>query len=97
MASGAEEPYYAISFITYARPYDRFTELASFLARSMTSLFQARLHWGKYFPLGNADIDSAYPHLSQFRELCSQVDPQGVFRNDFAERVLFGAPAHSLV
>jgi FAD/FMN-containing dehydrogenase len=89
MASGTEEPYYAISFITYARPYDRFTELASFLARSMIRLFHARLHWGKYFPLANADIESAYPHLAQFRELCCQVDPRGVFRNDFAERVLF--------
>ncbi len=86
-ASGAGGPYYAISFITYVEPRDRFLELASFLARSMTRLFQARLHWGKYFPLGKSDVERVYPRLPEFRALCRQVDPNGVFRNDFTERV----------
>ncbi len=90
MSSGAE-PYYAISFITYVEPRDRFFTMASFLARSMTRLFQARLHWGKYFPLTNADIEGVYPRLPEFRARCRQVDPNGVFRNDFTDAVLFGA------
>ena len=91
MTGGADEPYYAISFITYVEPRESFYALASFLARSMTHLFQARLHWGKYFPLTNADVEKIYPRLPEFRALCRQVDPNGVFRNEFTERILFGA------
>ncbi len=81
--------WYAISFITYVEPREPFYQLASFLARSMTRLFQARLHWGKYFPLNGADIAGTYPRLAEFRAVCRQVDPNGVFRNEFADRVLF--------
>jgi FAD/FMN-containing dehydrogenase len=90
MTGGANEAYYAISFITYVEPRADFYALASFLARSMTQLFEARLHWGKYFPLTNGEIEGAYPRLSEFRTLCRQVDPNGVFRNAFTDRVLFG-------
>ena len=88
MSSGAEGPYYAISFITYVEPRDRFLVLASFLARSTTRLFQARLHWGKFFPLSSLEVERVYPSLPEFRALCRQVDPNGVFRNDFTERVI---------
>jgi FAD/FMN-containing dehydrogenase len=90
MTSGAGAASYAISFITYVEPRDRFYDLASFLARSMTQLFEARLHWGKYFPLANAEIEAANPRLSEFRAWCRQVDPNGVFRNAFTDRVLVG-------
>jgi FAD/FMN-containing dehydrogenase len=85
-----EGSWYAISFITYVEPRDAFYAFASFLARSMTKVFEARLHWGKYFPLVNADIEGAYPRLAEFRTICERVDPRGVFRNEFVERVLFG-------
>jgi hypothetical protein len=87
-SSSTEGPYYAISFITYVEPRDRFLVLASFLARSMTRLFQARLHWGKYFPLSNLEIERVYPRFPEFRALCRQVDPNGVFRNDFTDCVI---------
>src|SRR5262249_39537091 len=93
MTGGAQTPWYALSFITYAEPRDDFFAFASFLARSMTRLFQARLHWGKYFPLSGGDVESAYPRLPEFLALCRQVDPRGVFRNPFTERVLFGGAA----
>jgi FAD/FMN-containing dehydrogenase len=94
MASGSDEPYYAISFITYVEPRDRFFELASFLARSMTALFGARPHWGKYFPLTCAETERVYPHLEEFRRLCRKTDPRGVFRNEYTDRVLgFGVQA----
>jgi hypothetical protein len=84
--------WYAISFITYVEPREPFYAMASFLARAMTRLFYARLHWGKYFPLACADIESAYPRLAEFRALCAQVDPNRVFRNAFTDRVLFSEP-----
>lgn len=91
MTSDSDEPFYAISFITYVEPREPFLAMASFLARGMTQLFQARLHWGKYFPLERADIEHLYPAMPEFRALCERVDPNGVFRNRFAERVLFGS------
>src|SRR5262249_14532694 len=65
MSGGASEPYYAISFITYSEPRDSFLQLASFLARSMTRLFEARLHWGKFFPPDNLELERLYPHLPE--------------------------------
>jgi FAD/FMN-containing dehydrogenase len=86
----AGEPYYAISFITYVEPRDQFLSLATFLTQSMTRLFEARLHWGKYFPLGRADVEAAFPRLAEFRAVCERVDPNGVFRNEFTQRIISG-------
>jgi xylitol oxidase len=88
MTADATEPYYAISFITYVEPRDAFYQLASFLADSMTLLFEARLHWGKYFPLEHSPVAAAYPKLAEFRGICRQTDPHGVFRNEFVQKVL---------
>lgn len=88
MAGGTNEAYYSISFITYVEPRECFFAMASFLAHSMTALFLARLHWGKHFPLSNVEIESVYPHLEEFRRICRETDPRGVFRNEFTDRVL---------
>lgn len=88
MASGPDAPYYAISIFTYRRPSREFHEFARFLARTLSSLCNARPHWGKYLPLDNNDIEPLYPHLEQFRQTCRVTDPAGVFRNEYTERVL---------
>ncbi len=88
MTADAAEPYYAISFITYVEPREAFYKLASFLAESMVALHAARLHWGKYFPLEHAQIRDTYPGLAEFRAVCRQTDPHGVFCNDHVRRVL---------
>ena len=88
MSSGSDEPFYSISFITYAQSSKGFHALASFLASSMTQLFEARPHWGKYFPLSNREIENVYPTLLQFRRICRKIDSKGVFRNEFVTRVL---------
>jgi hypothetical protein len=90
MSSGDGDTYYAISLITYSEPRDNFLALATFLARSMNRLYQARLHWGKWFPLGVQEMECVYPKLAEFRQICERFDPKGVFRNEFSERVLFG-------
>src|SRR5262245_43024580 len=73
MASGAEEPHYAISLITYARPSDRagFFACADFLAREMAARFDARPHWGKHCPLDPAELARLYPQLPRFVAICS--------------------------
>ena len=96
MTSASEEPYYSISIFTYYRDKTTMYPMAKFMAISMNRLYQARLHWGKHFPLTKAEIEPLYPHLEEFREICSRVDQNGVFRNDFTNRVLgFGEPNNS--
>ena len=85
MASGVSEDWYAISFITYQEPRDEFYALATFLSNSMFELFQARIHWGKWFPQTSEHLNQLYPKIDTFRDVCSRYDPNGVFRNSFVE------------
>lgn len=87
--SSGGEVWYAVSVITYSRSVEPFLAPASFLARAMAKLYGARPHWGKFFPLNAAEVEALHPGLPAFREHCRRVDPNGVFRNAFAERVLF--------
>lgn len=88
MTSDSNEPYYTISFFTYLEPRTQFYEFAGFLASSLTPLYDARLHWGKYYPLTNDEIEPLYPHLEEFRQICQKTDPNGVFHNEYTQRVL---------
>jgi L-gulono-1,4-lactone dehydrogenase len=90
MTSGAKEPYYSVSVFTYLAPGQRqhYYVYCAWLARAMNRLFGTRLHWGKHFPLGALEIARLYPELERFRQLCGEVDPNGVFRNDYTKRVL---------
>ena len=90
MGSGIGEPHYSISVFTYAKPGARepYYAFCAWLARAMHGLFGARLHWGKHFPLGAAEVARAYPALPRFKEICRTLDPHGVFRNGFIARVL---------
>jgi FAD/FMN-containing dehydrogenase len=91
MASGAEEPYYALSFISYARPQERegFFGFARFVARSMGALYGARCHWGKVCPHAGEDFEKLYPRARAFREICAHFDPAGVFRNAWTDEAIF--------
>jgi len=85
MASGVSEDWYAISFITYQEPRDEFYALATFLSNSMFELFQARIHWGKWFTQSSDQLNQLYPKIDTFRDVCSRYDSNGVFRNNFVE------------
>jgi FAD/FMN-containing dehydrogenase len=95
MTSGNAE-YYAIGIFCYhrhrrRRPYFQFTTL---IASVLMQACNARLHWGKYVPafpqkpVTHGDVERLYPQLVRFQRWCEQIDPQGVFRNDYARRVL---------
>ena len=99
MASGAGEDWYALSFISYAKPARRagFLLFASFMARSMSKLFHARPHWGKVCPLEADEITSLYPRFDTFRTVCNTFDPQGVLQNDWTAALLeANSPAEDL-
>ena len=49
----------------------------------------ARPHWGKVFDTGATDVAALYPRLDDFRALASRFDPDGKFRNDFVDGLLF--------
>ncbi|HIN04069.1 MAG: oxidoreductase [Methanobacteriota archaeon] len=90
MASGSGQDWYALSFISYAKPARRagFHLFASFMARSMSRLFHARPHWGKICPLEADELTALYPRFDAFRTICNTLDPQGVFQNDWTTALL---------
>ena len=46
-----------------------------------------------FLELTREEAAGLYPRLAEFRALCRQVDPHGVFQNDFSRRSLgFGDP-----
>ncbi|MCS5735962.1 FAD-binding protein [Herbiconiux daphne] len=50
--------------------------------------FEARPHWGKWFAMGHDTIAGLYPRLPGFRALALELDPQGVFGNDYLARTI---------
>jgi len=89
-----EHDWYAISLITFTEPRLPFQNVARFLATTMALLFNARLHWGKWFPLNSGEIERSYPGIREFRAVCKGFDPRGVFRNPFLEEAIFRTSDH---
>ena len=56
--------------------------------------FNARPHWGKLFTMPPSEVAPLYPMLSEYRELILQLDPNGVFRNEFIERYIMAPHVH---
>ncbi|MGS0685845.1 D-arabinono-1,4-lactone oxidase [Nakamurella sp. GG22] len=48
-----------------------------------------RPHWGKLFAADAAALTTAYPRLTDFRALATELDPTGVFRNAYLDRLVF--------
>jgi xylitol oxidase len=53
------------------------------------SSFEPRPHWGKLFRTPAAQVQAAYPRLTEFRSLANALDPEGKFRNDYVEKYVF--------
>lgn len=85
-----EQDWYAISLITLTEPRGSFQRVATFLADTMSVLYGARLHWGKWFPLEAGRVAPRYPGMAAFKAICEEFDPRGVFRNRFLRRTVFG-------
>ncbi|MBL8820120.1 MAG: FAD-binding protein [Planctomyces sp.] len=95
MASSDDEDSYSISFNCYAGPsnlrgFNRFSEV---LTRTVASLFEARPHWGKICPMDASTVKSVYLHLTEFRRVSTEFDPDARFRNDWVSRLLFVEPS----
>lgn len=90
MGASTKEPMFSCSVFTYNKPEDRenYYQFCAFLAKALNKLSDARLHWGKHFPLAEKEIAPLYPELEKFKALSRETDPNGVFRNDYTARVL---------
>ena len=53
--------------------------------------FEARPHWAKLFTMPPSRLQSLYSKLGAYKDLLSQYDPSGKFRNEFLNTNLFGA------
>ncbi len=53
--------------------------------------FNARPHWGKIFEMPASYIQQQYPAMQQFRQIATELDPAGKFRNDYLNRNVFMA------
>jgi L-gulonolactone oxidase len=67
------------------RPYFRAVE-------QLMMSFDGRPHWGKLHFRDAASLRETYPKFGDFVAIRDQLDPGGVFRNEYLDRVL-GAPA----
>ncbi|GDY31122.1 L-gulonolactone oxidase [Gandjariella thermophila] len=47
-----------------------------------------RPHWGKLHGMDAAGLRERYPRFEDFRRVRAELDPAGVFRNDYLDRVL---------
>lgn len=53
--------------------------------------YGGRPHWGKMHYLKAAQLCERYPRWEEFQELRAALDPDGIFRNEYVDRVL-GVP-----
>lgn len=51
-----------------------------------------RPHWGKINTAGAGDFAALYPRWRDFLELRNQIDPAGVFLNDYLQNIFFNKP-----
>lgn len=75
---------------TWKDNVDEANDAAALVGRVLAD-FDARTHWGKLFEPGDANLAS-YERLDDFLALVDRLDPNGVFRNRWFERI-FGATA----
>ncbi|HET8843010.1 MAG TPA: D-arabinono-1,4-lactone oxidase, partial [Ktedonobacteraceae bacterium] len=50
--------------------------------------YQGRPHWGKMHTLNHQQFSQLYPHWSDFLRIRQQLDPQGVFLNEYLRDML---------
>jgi L-gulonolactone oxidase len=53
--------------------------------------YRGRPHWAKAHGQRPDALSLLYPRFESFRQLLNVVDPEGVFRNEYVSRHVFGA------
>ena len=74
---------------------DRKLDWASYFrgVEAIAREFDGRPHWGKRHFRTAADLEPLYPRWDDFQAARARLDPEGVFANDYTDRVLGPPPA----
>lgn len=64
---------------------------------TILSRHQGRPHWAKAHHLGRNSFKQLYPRFDDFVRVLEEVDPRGLFRNEYVQRHFFGAPVDGRV
>ncbi len=82
-ASGRDSAYLAVHMVRGSR-FDRyFNEV-----EQLMGAVGGRPHWGKLHNLSAVELAARYPRFEDFRALRRSVDPDGLFRNAYLDKVL---------
>lgn len=89
-ASGGDQPWYTLSFISYARPAERqgFEAFATELVQRMEEKFGARPHWGKFCPIDSESVTNLYPQWEEFASLARKDGGASPFANAWLNGLL---------
>ncbi|MFC5285497.1 D-arabinono-1,4-lactone oxidase [Actinokineospora guangxiensis] len=82
-AQGRDSAYLAVHQFQ-GMPHAEYFALFESIARAAGG----RPHWGKMHTLDAPALAERYPHFADFRRVRAEVDPGGLFRNPYTDRVL---------
>lgn len=82
-SSGRESAYIAVHMYQGCDYDEYFKAVEEILVR-----YEGRPHWGKLHYMDGTQLSSLYPEYQRFIEVRNQLDPEGVFTNDYLRRVL---------
>jgi len=82
-ASGRESAYLAVHMFR-GQPYQHYFDQVE----AVMGTLDGRPHWGKMHSLDAATLRTRYPRFDEFLAVRKRVDPDGVFANDYLDRVL---------
>ena len=82
-STGRRSAYIAVHMFKGSEYGEYFSAVEAILRK-----YEGRPHWGKIHNLNANDISSLYPDYQRFIEVRNQLDPEGVFTNDYLRRVL---------
>jgi FAD/FMN-containing dehydrogenase len=82
-STGRESAYIAVHMYQGCDYDEYFKAVEEILVR-----YVGRPHWGKIHYMDGTQLSSLYPEYQRFIEVRNQLDPEGVFTNDYLRRVL---------
>ncbi len=88
--NGRESAYLAIHMFR-GQPFDTYFHAVE----SLMNTLEGRPHWGKMHYQDAETLRTRYPHFDEFVDLRNRLDPNGLFTNDYLDRVL-GPPSSRL-
>jgi len=82
-STGRQSAYIAVHMFKGTEYAEYFSAVEAILRK-----YEGRPHWGKIHHLDASQISRLYPEYQRFIEVRNQLDPEGVFTNDYLRRVL---------